>query len=53
MMGVFVILFGLTFLLRALDVISPKVAGIAWPIIVMLAGLQSMFGNKCNCCNAK
>ena len=51
MIGVFVVLFGLTFLLRSLDVISPKAAGIAWPIIVILAGLQSIFRSKCKCCN--
>ena len=51
MIGVFIILFGLTFLLRSLDVISPKAAGIAWPIIVMLAGLKSIFGSNCKCCD--
>lgn len=50
--GVFVVLFGLTFLLRTLDVLSPKVAGIAWPVIVILAGVQSMFGRMCKCCDA-
>ena len=51
MIGVFVVLFGLTFLLKSLDVLSPKAAGIAWPIIVMLAGLKSIFGRNCKCCN--
>ena len=51
MMGVFVVLFGLVFLLKTLDVITPKVAGIAWPVIVILAGLQSMFSRACKCCS--
>ena len=51
MMGMFVVLFGLVFLLRTLDVLSPKMAGIAWPVIIILAGLKSMFGGMCKCCD--
>ena len=49
-MGVLVIAFGLTFLLSAMGVISQDKAGIAWPIIVILAGLKKTFGGMCKCC---
>jgi hypothetical protein len=52
MIGVFVFLFGLTFLLRALDVLSNHAAAIIWPIIVMLAGLKTIFRRMCKCCSA-
>ena len=52
MIGLFVVAFGLTFLLRTLDVITNHTAAIIWPIIVMLAGLQFMFRRMCKCCRA-
>jgi phage-related protein len=50
MMGLLVVLFGLTFLLRELGVISNHFASIAWPIIVIVAGLKALFGHMCKCC---
>jgi len=51
--AVFVVALGVTFLLRALDVLSNHAAGIIWPIIVILAGLQMLFGRMCKCCATK
>ena len=49
-MGVLVVLFGLTFLLGTLGVISSRTMNIAWPIIVMLAGLKKTMRGMCKCC---
>jgi hypothetical protein len=53
MIGLLVVAFGLTFLLRTLEVITYHTAGIIWPIIVILAGLKTIFGSMCKCCSAK
>jgi hypothetical protein len=53
MIGLLVVAFGLTFLLRTLEVITNHTAGIIWPIIVILAGLKTIFGSMCKCCSAK
>jgi len=53
MPGLFLILFGLTFLLREVRLISPHVAGVAWPVIVILAGAQYMFRDLCKCCKTE
>ncbi len=50
MIGIFVILFGLTFLLKNLGVISDHTAAIAWPVIIILAGLKRMAKSMCKCC---
>ncbi len=47
-----IVLFGLTFLLGALGVLSAYAVSIIWPILVMLGGLQKMFGGKCGCSKA-
>lgn len=47
---ILVILFGLAFLLQALGVVSEYFTGVAWPILVILAGLQKLFGSRCKCC---
>lgn len=51
--ALFVILFGLTFLLRGVGLISYHVAGITWPVIVILAGAQFMFRDLCQCCKTE
>lgn len=51
MAGVLVILFGLTFLLGALNVIGQNVVNIVWPILVMLGGLKCLCAGKCKCCD--
>jgi len=52
MIGLFVAAIGLVFLLGALDVVSARFVGILWPFLVLLAGIQIVFRNKCKCCTA-
>ena len=52
MPGVFIVLVGVAVLLRALDVLGHKALWVSVAVIVILAGLQTMFRSKCNCCNA-
>ncbi|MBU6447924.1 hypothetical protein KGQ24_03750 [Patescibacteria group bacterium] len=49
--AIWIILFGLLFLLAATGVISDYVNSILWPIVVILFGLQKIFNHKCHCCN--
>ncbi len=49
-MPLLVVLFGLVFLLQALDVLGSGIVMIVWPIIVMLAGLMKLMESKCTCC---
>jgi hypothetical protein len=44
-------LFGLLFLLRALDVFGQHTTDVIWPILVIAAGLTKMFSGMCRCCN--
>lgn len=44
-----VVLFGLTFLLGALNVLSAGAVAVIWPIIIILAGLAKMKGGMCGC----
>ena len=41
------ILFGLTFLLGAFDVLSVSTVGVIWPILVILAGVGGLMDKKC------
>ena len=52
MPGVFIVLAGVAVLLRALDVLGHKGFWITVAVVVILAGLQAIFANKCKCCNA-
>ena len=47
---VLVILFGLTFLLGALDWARPEFVAIAWPVIVIAGGAVKLTGKMCKCC---
>jgi len=51
-MPVLVILFGLTFLLGAWDVVSERFVMIVWPIIVIVAGAMKLADKSgmCKCC---
>ena len=49
--GIFVILFGLTFLLKALNVLSDQIVNIIWPTIIILAGGKKMLAGMCKCCS--
>ena len=52
MPGVFIVLIGLTFLLGALNVLSPRAVEITWPILLILLGLKKMCRGMCKCCTA-
>ena len=45
-----VVVFGLVFLLGTLEVLAVRTVDIAWPIIVILVGLNMLFSGKCKCC---
>lgn len=51
MTGVFIVLFGLTFLLGALGYLSASTVNIIWPSFVILAGLKAMAKGMCKCCD--
>lgn len=50
MVPLFIVLIGLTFLLQAFGVLSDYFVSLAWPILLILIGLQKMFGRMCKCC---
>jgi|GEM_PF-1218249 len=50
-MPILVTVFGLVFLLGALNVFTADVVGIIWPIIVIICGLSALFSGKCKCCS--
>lgn len=50
-MGFFVVLFGLTFLLREMGVLSMHTANMIWPVLVMLGGVGKLLKGKCMCCS--
>jgi len=49
---VLVVLFGLTFLLQALGVVSWSFVMVAWPVLVIAAGLMKLGerSGMCKCC---
>jgi hypothetical protein len=47
MFSILVVLFGLTFLLQTLGVLTPYGVGIIWPILVIIAGVTKMC--RCGC----
>ncbi len=49
-MPVIVILFGLTFLLKALGTLDAGTVDYIWPILVIIAGCMKWGGMKCKCC---
>ena len=50
-MGLFVALIGLTFLLGALNILTPRAVGITWPILVLLIGVKLVGSGQCKCCD--
>lgn len=48
--GILVALIGLTFLLANTQIISVEVAGIIWPILLILIG-GKMMARMCKCCD--
>ncbi len=51
--GILIVLFGLTFLLGHLGVISGELVGIIWPTLIVLGGLKKTFSGLCKCCDPK
>jgi hypothetical protein len=51
MPAVFIVLIGSVFLLQAMGVVDSRDAGLIWPILVILVGLQMLFRGKCRCCD--
>ncbi len=49
--GLFIALIGLTFLLGAFNVLSAKVVEVTWPILVVLIGFKIVCSGKCKCCD--
>ncbi|MDZ4260079.1 MAG: DUF5668 domain-containing protein [Candidatus Sungbacteria bacterium] len=47
---IIIIVFGVLFLLGALEVVSARIVSIAWPLLVIVGGCQKMMGGKCKCC---
>ncbi len=45
-----VVLLGLLFLLQALNVLTASFVGLAWPVLVIIAGVMKMSQNMCKCC---
>jgi len=45
-----VVLFGLLFLLANFGVFSAEFVNVAWPILVLAAGLAKLSGSYCKCC---
>lgn len=45
-----VVVFGLLFLFRAMNVFTHQFVDMVWPILVIVVGLQKVFKNMCKCC---
>lgn len=51
MLPLFVVVFGLVFLLGDLNVLTQAAVTWTWPVLVILAGLTKMMGGGCKCCS--
>ena len=51
LVGLFVALIGLTFLLGALNILTPRAVEIIWPILVLLIGVKLVGSGRCKCCD--
>lgn len=45
-----IVLFGLLFFLEAMNALSSQFVSAVWPVLVIIGGLQKMFGGNCKCC---
>jgi len=52
MFGIFLALAGVAGLLGAFEVLGGKAAAIAVSVLLVLAGVQTLFRGACKCCNA-
>ena len=51
MIGLFIALIGLTFLLGAFNVLSARVVEVTWPILLLLIGVKGAASGNCKCCD--
>ncbi|HEY4507622.1 MAG TPA: DUF5668 domain-containing protein [Candidatus Paceibacterota bacterium] len=49
---ILIIVFGVVFLLGTLNIITEYAVMLIWPIIVIVAGVKKLVGQKCGCCSA-
>ncbi|MGD0060315.1 MAG: hypothetical protein ABSD58_12935 [Verrucomicrobiia bacterium] len=49
--GLFIALIGLTFLLGAFNVFSQRAVEVVWPILLVLIGMKLTCTGKCKCCD--
>lgn len=47
---ILVVVFGLLFFLKAIDVVAAQTVAVAWPILVVIAGIMKMCEARCKCC---
>lgn len=45
-----VVLIGLSFLLQAFEILSMAFVAMAWPVLLIIAGLAKLSGRSCSCC---
>lgn len=51
MVPLMLVLLGLAFLLKAWGILSAGFVDVAWPVLLILIGLQKMMGGVCKCCD--
>jgi hypothetical protein len=51
MVPFFIILIGVTFLMRYFGAMSQMMVDLVWPILLILIGLQKMMSGVCRCCS--
>ncbi len=49
-MPVMIILIGLTFLLGALNILTPFAVSVIWPSLLIILGIKKIFMKMCKCC---
>ena len=47
---ILIILIGLTFLLGVLNILTSSFVDLAWPVLLILIGMQKLMAGKCKCC---
>lgn len=52
-LGAFIVLFGLMFLLQAMGVLSDMFVSYGWPILIIAVGLHKLIEDMCSCCRGK
>ncbi len=51
MIPLFIVIFGVLFLLNSQGMVADDTVGVVWPILVILGGLQKLFRGMCKCCS--